>query len=437
MIKKIKGTLDILPEETAVWRSVEQTIRSICDTFGFEEIRFPTIESKALFQRGVGGTTDIVQKEMFLLADRDGNELALRPEGTACVVRSVVENGLFNLPMPLKLFYLTNFFRYEKPQAGRSREFYQFGVELFGTKQAAADATVIGIGDMVFRKLGIVADLHLNSIGCPDCRPSYKSALIDYFTAHKHSLCETCRERLATNPLRILDCKSPICSEIAQGAPKTIDYLCEPCGEHFRQLQEILLAMGIGYTVDPRIVRGLDYYVRTVFEFLSDDIGAQSTLCGGGRYDGLVEELDGPALDGIGFGMGLTRVILALQAKAKDGRQALPKRPSPLVYIGSMGETAATESIRLTHALRSNGIAAECDLAGRSLKAQMKYADKIGANYAVVLGGDELTTGTAELKNLRDGTKSQVALSDIVKILCSRKGDETKTEERNRPWQNF
>ena len=403
MFQKPKGTVDILPEETVIWHKMEEIIRDCTKNAGFREIRIPTFELSGVYKRGVGQTTDIVQKEMFTLSDRgDNTEMCLRPEGTAGVVRSVIENGLYNEAMPLKLYYIGPFFRYEKPQAGRSREFYQFGVEMFGAESAYADASVISLAAKVLHKIGVGTSLHINSIGCPKCRPLYRQALVDYFEGKKEELCPTCRERLKTNPLRILDCKSPICSEIAAGAPKTIDYLCEDCGAHFDALQKFLTALEIPFTVDPKIVRGLDYYVRTVFEFISEDIGAQSTVCGGGRYDGLVEQLDGPKLCGIGFGMGLTRLALALKTLAGEGKTTLPVNASPVLYIAPMGEKAAVYALAAVEKLRAKGIYAECDIASRSLKAQMKYADKIGAEYVLVVGDNELESGKALLKNMRD-----------------------------------
>lgn len=408
IIQKPKGTLDILPEETAIWHKIEEVVRECTEKAGFEEIRIPTFENASLYRRGVGNTTDIVQKEMFTLNDREGEEFCLRPEGTAGVVRSVIENGLFNEPMPLKLYYLGPFFRYEKPQAGRTREFYQFGIEMFGAEGALADASVIALANNVLQKLDIGATLHINSIGCPNCRPKYHDDLRDYFKAHEEELCPTCKERLKTNPLRILDCKSSICKEIAKNAPKTVECLCDDCKNHFDTLKNALDALEIKYEVNPMIVRGLDYYVRTVFEFISDDIGAQSTVCGGGRYDGLVEELSGPKLCGIGFGMGLTRIILAMKSKAAKGEYALPENAKPALYIAPMGEKAALYALSKCEALRKKGIYVECDIVSRSLKAQMKYADKIGAQYALVVGDNELETGEATLKNMRDRDDSRI-----------------------------
>ena len=419
MFQKPKGTVDILPQETAVWQKMETIIRDCTASAGFREIRIPTFELSGVYKRGVGSTTDIVQKEMFTLTDRgDNTEMCLRPEGTAGVVRSVIENGLFNEAMPLKLYYVGPFFRYEKPQAGRSREFYQFGVEMFGAESAYADASVISLAAKVLDRIGVTTSLHINSIGCPKCRPLYRKALCDYFEAKKDELCPTCRERLKTNPLRILDCKSPICSAIAADAPKTVDYLCEDCASHFETLKTSLGALGISYAVNPKIVRGLDYYVRTVFEFISDDIGAQSTVCGGGRYDGLVEQLDGPALCGIGFGMGLTRLALALKALAEKGETELPAHAAPVLYIAPMGGQAALYALKTAEELRARGIYAECDIASRSLKAQMKYADKIGAAYVLVVGDNELESGKAQLKNMRDkDDRRDVDLGTLAEVM--------------------
>ena len=418
MIQKPKGTLDILPEETVLWHFAENIMREKARLFGFEEIRFPTFELSSLFKRGVGGTTDIVQKEMFTLSDRDDTEYCLRPEGTACVARSVIENGLFNEPMPLKLYYIANFFRYEKPQAGRSREFYQFGVEMFGSEGGIADANIIALADSVIRETGVNASLNINSIGCPDCRPKHRAALVEYFTSKKDELCPTCRERLATNPLRILDCKSPICGEIAKGAPKTVDFLCDNCKTEFENLKKSLSAMKIEYNVNPMIVRGLDYYTQTVFEFISEDIGAQSTVCGGGRYGGLVKELDGPELSGVGFGLGLTRLVMAMRENAKKGRFTLPERDKPDIYIAPMGDTAKIVATGLAEALRAKGIAAESDIVGRSLKSQMKYADKKGARFALVIGDNEIEQNKAILKNLRDGDDKREVSLDANEIFA-------------------
>lgn len=419
MFQKPKGTLDILPSETVIWHKMEEVIRKCTKNAGFNEIRIPTFELSGVYKRGVGSTTDIVQKEMFTLSDRgDNTEMCLRPEGTAGVVRSVIENGLYNEAMPLKLYYIGPFFRYEKPQAGRTREFYQFGVEMFGAESAYSDATVISLADSVLEELGINAELNINSIGCPECRPIYRKALVDYFESKKEELCPTCKERLVTNPLRILDCKSPICSEIAKDAPKTVEHLCDECGGHFETLKKSLDTLNIKYKVNPMIVRGLDYYVRTVFEFISADIGAQSTVCGGGRYDGLVEQLDGPKLCGIGFGMGLTRLVLALKNLNENGKITLPEVAKPKIYIAPMGENAAIYALKTVNELRNKGIFADCDICSRSLKAQMKYADKTGAKYVLVVGDNEIESGKAVVKNMRDkDDRCEIELDKIAEFI--------------------
>lgn len=413
MIQKPRGTLDILPGESEIWQQVETKIKKVASLYGFREIRLPTFEMSELYKRGVGETSDVVQKEMYSFNDNDKRNITLRPEGTAGVVRSVIENGLGNGALPLALYYLISCFRYEKPEAGRSREFYQFGVELFGAKDASADANVISLASAVFRELGLTGvRLEINSIGCPNCRPKYHKALRDYFEARKDELCPTCLERLDKNPLRILDCKSPICQDIGRGAPKTVDHLCPECEEHFKSLQKYLDAAGIEYTVNPKIVRGLDYYQKTVFEFITDKIGAQSTICGGGRYDGMVKELDGPDLCGLGFAMGLTRIMLALEAEG-----VLPAvDESPDLYIASMGDAARAKSFEMTEALRGVGKRALFDQVGRSVKAQMKYADKMGAKYSMVLGDSELESGHAVLKNMLNGENLDVDIANISSL---------------------
>ena len=412
MIKKQRGTADILPSEMLLWQYIEKTMREEAALYGFEETRFPTFEATELFARGVGGTTDVVQKEMYTFEDRDGRSISLRPEGTAGVARSVLENGLLSGSMPLKFYYIANFFRYEKPQAGRSREFYQFGTEMYGSDSPAGDATVILLAGNVLKKLGIKScTLHINSIGCPGCRPSFREALVKYFSQYKDELCPTCRSRLETNPLRILDCKSPICSKIAENAPKTLDYLCDDCKSRFDELQHILSAAGAEFRVDSSVVRGLDYYTGTVFEFIQENIGAQSTICGGGRYNGLIEELGGPSTPAVGFGMGITRVILAMQ---QEGVVPL-LTPAADVYIAPLGSDTAEQAFRLTEQLRTLGVRADTDLVGRSLKAQMKYADKQGARYTLVIGGDEAANGTATLKSMTGGESVTVPL-DAQKI---------------------
>ena len=408
--KAIKGTQDILPAISGKRRFVENSLFEIAGLFGFKEIRTPVFEHTELFQRGVGDTTDVVQKEMYTFDDKGGRSITLRPEGTAGVVRSFLENGLFNEALPQKLFYHVNCYRYEKPQAGRWREFDQFGVEVLGTESPAADAEIISLANEIFAFFGVEGlELQLNSIGCPGCRKKYSEALKEYFTAKKDELCETCRGRLDRNPMRILDCKSPVCSAIAAEAPVMLDYLCKECREHFEKVKQLLDAMNIEYTVNPKIVRGLDYYTRTVFEFVSTSIGAQGTVCGGGRYDGLVEELGGPHTPSLGFGLGIGRLLLLLESQNIE----LPEDAKCNIYIAPMGERAALAAAKLVADLRSSGISAQTDISGRSLKAQMKYADKTGAQYTAVLGDNELDAGEVTLKNMSDGSTSQVKLEDF------------------------
>ena len=409
MIRKPRGTMDIMPEETPEWRYVEETARAAAADFGFGEIRTPGFEATELFHRGVGETTDVVQKEMYTFEDREGRSFTLRPEGTASVARAIIENGRCSDAMPLKLYYLINCFRYEKPQAGRSREFFQFGVEMYGAADAAADAETIALAHTVIRRLGIKdVALHINSIGCPKCRPIYRAALKDYFEARKDGLCDTCRARLDTNPMRILDCKSPECQAIAAGAPKTLDHLCGDCRDHFDKLGSYLSAQNIEFTVDTRIVRGLDYYTRTVFEFIADGIGAQSTICGGGRYDGLMKELGGPEMPGIGFAMGITRLLLAMHASGVE----VPPADAPDLYIAPMGDAAKQKAAELAFALREKGVKVDRDLVGRSLKAQMKYADKTGARNVLIIGDSEIENGKANLRSMADSSQTEVDLND-------------------------
>ena len=411
MIQKIKGTMDILPDTTPLYRYMEGIMREEAEKYGFGEIRTPTFENTELFVRGVGDTTDVVQKEMYTFQDRDENRsITLRPEGTASVARAVIENGKYGDAMPLKYYYLISCFRHEAPQAGRSREFFQFGTEMFGSESATADATSIALAASIFRRMGLSnVRLHINSIGCKACRPAYREALVEHFSAHKEELCDTCRTRLVKNPLRLLDCKSPICKEIAKGAPKTVDHLCPECEGHFALLKSSLDAMGVEYVVDPSIVRGLDYYTRTVFEFIAEGIGAQSTVCGGGRYDGLISELGGPELPGIGFAMGLTRVVMALEQM--NLANIAPENPR--LYIAALGERAAVRALAITERLRREGVYVECDNMGRGLKAQMKYANKLGADYTLILGDSEIESGRAQLRDMKNSSQTEVELESF------------------------
>lgn len=416
MIQKPQGTIDILPEDMPIWQFIESKTREVSERYGFKEIRFPTFEFTELFQRGVGDTTDVVQKEMYTFNDRDKRTLTLRPEGTASAARMLIENGKYSDTMPLKWFYLINCFRHEKPQAGRSREFFQFGVELFGASSAAADANVIAIGNTFIHELGIKNDiltLHINSIGCPKCKPDYHKILKEYLQSNIEDLCDTCKTRFDKNPLRIIDCKSPVCSKIADTAPKSIEHLCEDCNTHFNELKEYLNIMGIKYIINPKIVRGLDYYTRTVFEFKVDGIGAQDTVCAGGRYDGLVEMVGGPQLSGVGFASGITRLILAMKQSGVE----IKDESRPLLYIAPMGDKAKLKAVELTEILRRKTIYAESDIVGRSLKAQMKYANKINAKYTLIIGDNELETGKALLRNMEESSQVEINLNNIKSLI--------------------
>lgn len=407
----IKGTLDLLPKESSKTQYIEAAVREIAENYGFSEMRTPVFEHTELFQRSVGETTDVVQKEMYTFEDKGGRSITLRPEGTAGAARAFLEHGLFNDALPQKIYYLTSCYRYEKPQAGRLREFHQFGVESFGAGTPAADAEIISLAHAVFRYLGVQnLRLEINSIGCPECRKKFQEALKAYFESYRDRLCDTCKSRLERNPMRILDCKSPVCSEIAAGAPKILDYLCDDCSTHFDAVQKYLQAMGIAFTVNPTIVRGLDYYTRTVFEFVSNEIGAQGTVCGGGRYDGLLEELGGKPMPACGFAMGIERLLLLMEAQGVP----FPEPKTCDIYLVSMGEAAQVEAAALAEQLREEGLSAQFDTVGRGLKAQMKYADKIGAAYTVVLGDAELESRRVSLKNMRDGTQTELTLDDFV-----------------------
>ena len=412
LIKAPRGTADILPQDSPIWRYIEKTVTETAASFGFSEIRTPVFENTELFQRGVGDTTDVVQKEMYTFTDKGDRSITLRPEGTASAARAYLEHAMYALPQPVKLFYNCTCYRYEKPQAGRLREFHQFGVEVFGGADPLVDAEIIAVAATTFKNLGIEGlALRINSIGCPDCRKKYNEALIAYLSAHKEKLCDTCNERLTKNPMRILDCKSPICKEVAEGAPHVLDFICDDCAAHFNAVQSYLTKIGIPFSIDPTIVRGLDYYSRTVFEFVSTQIGAQGTVCGGGRYDGLIRQLGGDDTPGIGFAMGIERILLVMRAQ-----NLLPEiDASPLLYIASIG--CADEALCLTQKLREAKIYATCDLAGRSLKAQMKNADRMGARYSLVLGETEIESGQAELKNMESGEKHPVDIRDIPALI--------------------
>lgn len=407
--KKIKGTEDVLPKDSYRWQFVEDVMRRESKAYGFKEIRTPVFEHTELFQRGVGQTTDVVQKEMYTFDTKGGESVTLRPEGTAGAARAVLEHSLENDGLPIKASYFVSCYRYEKPQAGRLREFHQFGVEEYGTQSPLADAEIICVAQSIFDRLGIKQlRLEINSIGCPTCRAEYHKALREYFGARKEELCDTCNSRLEKNPMRILDCKSPICSKIAEGAPKITDYLCDECREHFEQVQKYLDVAGVEYTVNPTIVRGLDYYTKTVFEFVTDFIGAQGTVCGGGRYDGLIEELGGKHLPSLGFAMGMERLLMLMD---KQGIE-IPEPSSCDLYVATMGDKAKEKAFSLIKSVRDCGLIAETDVVGRGLRPQMKYADKIGAKFSLVLGDNEIEQNSAEIKNMTTGEKTTLALDE-------------------------
>ena len=407
--KKIKGTEDVLPKESYRWQFVENVMREEARAYGFKEIRTPVFEHTELFARGVGQTTDVVQKEMYTFETKGGESVTLRPEGTAGAARAVLEHALENEGLPIKASYFVSCYRYEKPQAGRLREFHQFGLEVYGTQSPIADAELICVAQSIFDRLGISQlRLEINSIGCPECRANYHKALKEYFESYKGELCDTCLSRLEKNPMRILDCKSPVCSKIADNAPKITDFLCEECDEHFKAVQNYLDVAGISYTVNPTIVRGLDYYTKTVFEFVTDCIGAQGTVCGGGRYDGLIEELGGKHLPSLGFAMGLERLLMVMDAQGIE----IPNNDICALYIATMGDNAKLRAFETIRQVREYGLTAETDIVGRGLRAQMKYADKIGAKYSMVLGDNEIEQNVAKVKNMETGEQTEFALDD-------------------------
>ena len=407
----VKGTADVLPQDSYKWQFVEKKMLDTASLFGFQEIRVPVFEYTEVFTKNVGETTDVVQKEMYTFIDKGDRSITLRPEFTAGVVRSVIEHGLINGALPVKACYVGGCYRYEKPQAGRMREFHQFGAEMFGAKDPSADAEMILLAHSVLKNLGIKnLSLEINSIGCPECRAKYHAALKEYFASRQEELCETCRERLDRNPMRILDCKSPICKEIADKAPVMIDFLCDECSTHFEGVKKHLNAVNLNFTVNPKIVRGLDYYTKTVFEFISGEIGAQSTVCGGGRYDGLVGQMGGPELPSLGFAMGIERLLMVMASQGTE----FPEPKVPDVYIATMGEQAQLKATKLCMDLRAEGFTAITDVTGRSVKAQMKYADKIGAAFSTVIGDDEIANDRCVLKNMKTGEQNEVTLSDGI-----------------------
>jgi len=406
-----KGTRDILPSEIHKWQYVEKVFADICKNYGYREIRIPVFEHTELFQRGVGETTDVVQKEMYTFLDKGGRSITLRPEGTAGVVRSYIENGMSSLPQPVKLYYNISAYRYENIQKGRYREFHQFGVEAFGSKGPSIDVEIISMLNMFFEKLGLHnVSLNINSIGCPKCRRAYNDKLKEYLSPILENLCDNCNARFNRNPLRIIDCKESKCKKYTADAPALIDNLCDECREHFEGLKAGLDNLNISYNIDKGIVRGLDYYTRTVFEFVSSNVGTQGTICGGGRYDGLVEICGGSPTPGIGFALGVERLILEMDSQ----NISIPEPEGIYIFIAAIGEKADRYAERLVYQLRENGINAEKDVMNRSLKAQMKYADKLGATYTVVIGDDEIESNRAVLKNMKSGEQKDVSLDSIL-----------------------
>lgn len=415
MIQLVKGTKDIYGAEVKAWQEIEGKMRRLCETFGIGEIRTPAFEFTELFVRGVGETTDIVQKEMYTFTDDGDRSLTLRPEGTAGAVRAYIEHGMHNQAQPTKLYYISPTFRCENTQAGRQRQFHQFGIEILGTYSAAQDAEVISVATALLEEMGIKGvELRINSLGCPECRARYNKTLKEFIGKNLDKLCDTCKERFEKNPLRVLDCKEEGCQAVIADAPSVLNCLDEECTAHFEKVQAILKENGIPFTVDPKIVRGLDYYTRTVFEFVFDGL----TVCGGGRYDMLVEECGGKPTGAVGFGLGIERLMMILE-KLNGPLADMPERD---VYIGSMGEAGLMRAQALTFALRKSGVKADCDTVERSVKAQMKYANKIGAKYSVILGDSELESGKVQLKEMETGEAEEVSVADLVEILKEKCG---------------
>ena len=405
-----KGTKDLLPDQVYKWHYVENKFSDICKRYGFKEIRTPMFEHTEVFARGIGDTTDVVQKEMYTFNDHAGRSITLKPEGTSGAVRAFIEHKQYAEVQPTKYYYNTDCFRYEKPQAGRLRHFHQFGIEVFGTSDMLADAEVISLGYDFLTELGITEiQLRINSVGCPDCRRKYRDALKEFLKPRYDELCNTCKDRYERNPMRILDCKSEICKKIVENAPRMLDYLCDDCRNAFEELKTNLTSMGIEYVIDPNIVRGLDYYTKTAFEFVTTKIGAQGTVCGGGRYDHLIEELGGPPIPGVGFGLGIERLIMLMEANDVK----FPEESRPEVFIAVMGEAAKSFGLKLCRELRQKGVIAEMDTLSRNIKGQFKYADRLGAKYTLVIGEDELKKGVVSLKDMAKSEQREIKIENI------------------------
>lgn len=406
-----RGTKDILPDTVGDWNYVEGEIRELCRRFGYSEIRTPIFEHTELFQRGIGEGTDVVDKEMYTFTDRGERSITLRPENTASAVRAYLQNKLYAQSNLIKLFYIGSMFRYDRPQAGRMREFHQFGVEALGEANPAVDAEVILLAMNLLEGLGLKdLELSINSVGCPKCRSKYRTMLQDFFRDKLEDLCEDCRSRFERSPLRILDCKKDSDKPYMADAPKITDCLCEECADHFAKLKELLTSAGISFTHDPRLVRGLDYYTKTAFEIKYPPLGAQSAVAGGGRYDGLIEEMGGNPTPAVGFATGLERLLLALESQ-----NLLPeKNRSVDAYVVALGEAAQAEGFKLLNSLRQQGLSAAMDFAGRSMKAQMKQANKLGAKYSVILGEDEIAEGVAMLRSMEDSSQAKVPMAQVA-----------------------
>lgn len=406
-----KGTKDVMPDQVYKWHYIEEKFAEICRRYGFKEVRTPIFEHTELFQRGVGDTTDIVQKEMYTFKDFGNRSITLRPEGTSPVCRALCEHKTYAEPQPTKVYYNIPCCRYEKPQSGRLREFHQFGVETFGTMNMMADAEIIAIGYDFINEMGITdVELQINSVGCPECRGKHRDALRKFLEPKYDELCPTCQERFHTNPMRILDCKSPIDQELVKDAPMMLDYLCDDCKEAFEQLKANLDAFGIKYVVNPKIVRGLDYYTKTAFEFVTTKIGAQGTVCGGGRYDGLIEEIGGPATPGVGWGMGKERILMTMEACGVE----IPEPAGTDVFIAFMGDKPKAFALKLMHDLRLAGVAVQMDVMGRNFKNQFKFANRVGAAKTVIIGENELNEGKLQIKDMESGEQTEVPIENIV-----------------------
>lgn len=418
MIQGPKGTKDVLPGEAYKWHTIEEIFRDRAHAYGYREIRTPVFEHTELFLRGVGETTDVVQKEMYTFLDKGERSITLKPEGTAGAARAFLEHGLFNQPLPLKMYYFTPVFRYERPQSGRLREHHQFGIEVFGGKDAALDAEIIALGSELLQTLSLPGiSLRINSIGCPACRKSYHNALREYYMPHKKEICETCQTRLEVNPMRLLDCKVPADHALAAGAPAITDYLCEDCQTHFHALQSFLGAYKIDFTVDSRIVRGLDYYTRTVFEFVyAMPDGSELTVCGGGRYDNLANEIGGQDIPGAGFGLGLERLLMVMENSGIE----VEKPREPEVFIACIGEKAKLFAVPLLARLRGLGVLAEMDYAGRSIKAQFKFAGKSGFHTVVTIGDNEIENNAYRVKDMASGQEVTLTLEMLPVFLAGR-----------------